>query len=55
MVNRLARALRRLASQEVARDNAAGAAAEIRQRLKHQQDIEDYLARRISTFDLPRR
>jgi hypothetical protein len=44
MVNRIARAMRRLASQDVARDNAAGAAAEIRQHLEHQQDVEAYLA-----------
>jgi hypothetical protein len=53
-VNPIARALRGLASQEVARANAAGAAAELRQRLEHHLEVEDYLARRIPTRDLPR-
>ena len=49
IVNPIARALRRLASQDVARDNAAGAAAEIQQRLKQHQEVEDYLARQTRT------
>jgi len=42
-VERIARVLHRLAGQDVARGNAADAAADLRQRLREQEDVDDYL------------